>query len=168
MRSLAFELRAGADEIEMMALEHAKGFRVEAEAGARLMERIDAAEEGRVQIDLVPVLGDDGRHVALDLLQRVVGMRRGQVEHHELDARQRATGILERRNRVREGRRLGIPRDQRDLLFVPGQRAVVSRAEMLRRDAVERRGLEGGGPGLEERVAGHCGGPEEGCDLHLI
>ena len=72
--------RALAHEGEVQPLEHARLLLASGRAPPRLrLQRLDAAEERLVQEDRRAVLGEDRRDVALDLLQRLVGVGAGKV-----------------------------------------------------------------------------------------
>ena len=85
------------------------------------------------------MLGEQRRHLALDRLDDVVGMRAGEVEEDGREAAQAPAAQLQGGDRVVEARRRRIGRDRLDLAAMFGQRAVESRPEMLRRDALEGR-----------------------------
>ncbi len=159
------EAGAGAAEAGVVALQHALLFGIEAERVDAAHQRIDAAEQRRVGVDLVPMPRHLRRHLALDLEQRVVGMGAGQEMEDVADARQRPPGELQRRDRIVEARRRRIGRNGRDLGLVVGERAGIGRPEMLGLDAVERRGLVGGGPIRQQRIAGRVGGGRGGVEL---
>ena len=152
------EAGAGAAEAGVIALQHALLLGIEAELVDVAHQRIDAAEQRRVGVDLVPVPRHLRRNLALDLEQRVVGMGAGQEMEYVADPRQRPSGELQRRDGVVEARRRGIGGDGRNLGLVVGERAGIGRPEMLGLDAVERRHLVGGGPFRQQRIAGRVGG----------
>ena len=85
------------------------------------------------------MLGEQRRHLALDRLDDVVGMRAGEVEEDGREAAQAPAAQLQGGDRVVEARRRRIGRDRLDLAAMFGQRAVESRPEMLRGDALEGR-----------------------------
>ena len=68
-RSLALlglgQLRAGAHEVLVVAPQQARGFGVEAQRVALLVQRVDAREQARVELHLVAMRGELGRHLAL-------------------------------------------------------------------------------------------------------
>ena len=101
--------------------------------------------------DRCSVGGELRPDLALDLLQRVVGMGAGRVKNTP-STRCRARLRLQRLNGVAEGRRLGLRRDRRDLGVVLGEGALEGRQEVLGRNAAERRHVERAGPGLEEGI----------------
>ena len=117
------------------------------------MKRIDPAEQGLVHENPVPVLGRERRELALDLLDRVVGVRAGEEMEDVVDARVSASPArFERVDGVGEGRLGGIGGDGGDLGLVRGEGAREGRQEMLRRDSAERRNAEGPGPVVEQGV----------------
>ena len=138
----------------MIALDDALLLGIKPERVGLPHQRVDAAEQRRIGVDLVPVAGDLRRHFALDFEQSVVGMRAGQQMKRIADALQRPAAQFQRRDRIVEARRCGVGRDGGDLGLVLGQRARIGLPEMLGRDAVERRNPVGGGPGLEKRIVG--------------
>jgi hypothetical protein len=153
------ELRAGEDEVEVHALEEPELLGIQAERFALRVQRVDAREQLRVELDR-GVVGRELRHdLALDRLQLGRGVRRREVVEHRADARVRATGRVERGDRVGERRRRAIVRDRRDLVAVLAHRDVERGTEMLRFDVVERRQAVATGPGSEQRVVveGHAG-----------
>ena len=94
----------------------------------------------------------DGRHLALDLLQRLGGVGGRQIEEYAADAVELLTGALERLDRIGKGRFVGVSANGGDLDDVVGQRLVEGWAEMLGLDRLERRRAERAGPGGEKRV----------------
>ena len=58
-------------------------------------ERINAPKEFLVQIDLVPVPRENGRHGALDLLQFGIRVGGGEMRKDEVDACEKAPGLFE-------------------------------------------------------------------------
>jgi hypothetical protein len=137
---------------DVVALQHPRLLRRQAELGAAREQRLDPPEQRRVHADLVAVPGQDRREIALQRLQRIVGMGAGQGAEHVPDAVERAAAALQRADRVVEAglRRLGG--DRLDLRGVLGQRPVERRPEVLGPDPRERRHVERLVPGREERV----------------
>jgi hypothetical protein len=74
----AIERGAGAAEASVVALEHALLLGGKPERIGLAHQRVDAAEQRRVGVDLVPVAGDPRRNLALDFKERVVGVGAGQ------------------------------------------------------------------------------------------
>ncbi len=98
----------------MVALQHAGLLRSESEGVAPRHQVVDAAEQRLVQVDGVAVLGQAGRHFALDRLQRVVGVRPREVEENRGHAAELAAAPLQRGDGVVEVRHGGICRDRVD------------------------------------------------------
>ena len=65
---------AGAAKGSVIALQHALLFGVEAERIDVLHQRIDAEEQVRVGVDVVPMAGSPRRKVAFDLQKRFVAV----------------------------------------------------------------------------------------------
>src|SRR5258708_34072567 len=105
------------------------------------------------------------RNRALELEQRVVGMSAGKEMERVADALEGPAGELQRRDRIVEARRRGISGNGRDLGLVVGERAGIGLPEMLGLDAVERRGLVGGGPIRQQRIAGRVSGGKAGGEI---
>ncbi len=154
---------SGAAEAGVIALEHALLLGVEAGRIGRAHHRIDAAEQRRTRIDLVPMAGKLRRQFALDCEQRVVGIGAGQDVEDLVDALQRPPAEFQRFDCIGETRRLGVRLDGRDLGFMLGNGAGKGRPELLGRDVIERRNTRPGwsNPGLEGwrmlRSAGRSG-----------
>ena len=148
------ERRAGTAEGHMIALQHALLFGVEIEPVGPAHERVDAAEQGFVGVDPVPVARQLRRNLALDLEQRGVAVRADEQVEGGAHAFQQPPAQLQGGDRVGEIRRVGLRRNGRDLGVVLGEGACVSLPEMLGLYAVERRHRVGGRPGLEEWVGG--------------
>jgi hypothetical protein len=87
------------------------------------MKRVDAAELALVHENPVPVLGRQRRQFALDLLDRVVGVRTGKEIEDAGGARERVAGRFERVDGVGEGRLDRIGGDGRDLGLLGGEGA---------------------------------------------
>ena len=108
------ELRAGADEVAVVALDQPFRFCIEVERVALVVDRLYAGEEFRIEIDRVGVCRQLRRLFRFDLLHRVVGVRLRQVEENLRGARQQIAALLHRDDRVVEGRWIGIVRDDLD------------------------------------------------------
>ena len=104
------------------------------------------------------MLGAQRRDLALDLLDRVVGVRAGERVEDVVDAGERVAAAFQRLDGVGEGRRRGIGRDSGDLGLVLGEGTREGRPEMLGPYPLERRHAEAPGPVLEERVFATTGG----------
>ncbi len=87
--AVAVERGAGAAEARMIALDDALLLGIEPERVGFPHHRVDAAEQCRIGVDLVPVAGDLRRKFALDFEQSVVGVRAGQQPKRIADALQR-------------------------------------------------------------------------------
>ncbi len=114
------EAGAIADEVPVGDVEHAALLGIEAERIAALEHGVDAGEELGVECDALPVAGEDRRHVALDLLQAVVGVGAGEVPEHAADAAQLSSGPFEGRDHVVE--RGLVRRSRRSRRSRPGAR----------------------------------------------
>ncbi len=77
-------------------------------------------------IDRVVVLGEERRHLALDRLDRIVGVRAGEIEEHAADllVSGRPDSSPERRWCWRRSGASGIVRDGGDLGLLLGERRV--------------------------------------------
>ena len=146
------ELRAGAHERPVVALEQIRALRVEAEGVALLVERLDPRVELRVQEDRVLVRGELRGFFRPDLLHRLVRVRLREIEEDLRDARQQLAGALHRLDRVRKGRRRGVVRDRLDLGDLPFHPFFDRRPVVGVVDLVERRRLVLKGASLEEGV----------------
>ena len=149
------EPRAPAHEAAVGEVEHAGLLGVEAEAFASCEDRIDAGEESGIEPDRLPMPGEEGCDVALDLLQRLVGVGACEVPEYAAHPAQCAAGALQRPDDVVEAWLGGIGLDGVDLVAVFGDPALEGRPEVLRLDRPERRRRERCRPGLEQGVAGH-------------
>ena len=160
------QTRAGAGEIEMIALEHARLFGRKPEFVSLRLQSVDALEQRVVEIGLVAMAREDRRDLALDRLQFIIGRRACEIEEDTSHPLEAAPAALERLDRVGEGRGRRVCGDGVD--FVPRvlQRSLKSGPEMTRLDALERRRLERPGPGFKQRIAfdarrGHQRSPDE-------
>src|SRR5271170_7871539 len=136
----------------MIALEHARLFGGKTEPVLFRLERVDALEQRLVQISLVAMAGENGRDLALDRLQFIIGRGAGQIEEDAADAIEAAAAALERLDRIGEGGRRRVCGDR--IHFAPRvfQRSVEGGPEMAWLDADERRRLERPGPGFEKGI----------------
>jgi hypothetical protein len=149
---LRLEPGAGAGEIEMIAGEHARLFGRKPEAAPFGVQRVDAPEQRVVQIGLVAMARQDRRHLPLDRLQFVIGRRARQIEEDAPHLVEAAPAALQGLDRIGEGRPLRVCSDSVDLLPGLVESGLERRPEVGGFDALERRRLEGLGPGLEKRV----------------
>ena len=144
--------RAGAGEIEMIALEHARLLGREPELRLLRLKRVDAREQSLVQIGVAAMARENRRDFALDRLQFVIGVGAGEIEKDARHFVEPAPAALERLDRIGEARRRRIGGDRVDLRARLAERGLEGRPEMARLEAVERRRLERPGPGFEQRV----------------
>ena len=173
MPDRAGPLRAGAGKLQVVALEHAPLLGRKRKPIAHAVETIDAAEQGLVHEDPVPMLGLERGQLALEREDRIVGVGTGQEMEKVDGSRERLSARFERVDGVGEGRRLRIAGNGRDLRRVSGKCARKGRPKMLRLDPVEGRHAEGAAPLREQRVVvGFVGGdlgllshaPHMGCE----
>ena len=115
---LVGELRAGANEIEMVAPEQAQRLRIQAERVASFHRvRRMRAEEGAVEVDRVAVGGEAGPACALRASASCgLRVRAGQDAEHRAPVAAAAPCALEGDDGVVEGRGRGIARDDCDFL----------------------------------------------------
>ena len=151
------ERGAGAAEGDVIALENAHLLGAKAERAGLLHQRVDAGEQFRVGVNVVPMSCHHRRDLALDRLQRVIGVGAGKHMEHMLDPRQRPAAALQRLDRIGEARRRGLSRDRRDFGGVLRAGARIGLAKVLGLDAIERGNAVGGGPGCEKGVFGRVG-----------
>ena len=143
---------AGAGEIEMIALKHARLLGRKAKLVLLGFKRVDALEQRRVQRDFAAMPREHGRDLPLDRLEFVIGRRAREIEEHFGHPIEAASAAFQGFDRIGEGRRLWICRDGVDLSAMVFQRDVESGPEMPGLDAVERGRLERPSPRFEERV----------------
>ena len=156
------EQRAGAHELLVVALGEAAVFRVRGERITRVVDRLDAGEQLGIEEDLVLVLGELGRDLGLDLLQRFAGVRAGQVVEHLAGAVEHDAAALHRHQGVVERRGLGVVGDRADLGEVLLHAFFEGRQVVLVADLREVRRQQRQGAGLEERIGGDRGGRGRG------
>ncbi len=151
------EAGAGAAEADVIALEHALLLGAEPKGVGLLCERIDAAEQGRIGLDLVPMAGELRGDPAFQLEQGLVAVGADQHVEDVLDPGQRPSASLHGRDRIVEAGGRGVGGDGCNLSLVLGESPFVCEPEILRFDAVKRRDPVGCRPGGEEGVLGHVG-----------
>ncbi len=151
---LGVERGAGLDEAAVVALQHARLLLGEAEVALLLHQRIDAPEQLGVLVDAHGVLGEARRHLALDRLDRLVGVGAREIVENGRHAIEAAPGALQRLDRVLERRPGRVLGDHLDFRDVVGKRLVEGRHEMLVAHAVERRHLERRLPLPQQGIAG--------------
>ncbi len=146
------EAGAGAVEAGIGPLQETHLFGGEAELGAFVVQRHDAAEQYGIHHDRIPVPRHPRRHVLVDLQDRRIGMRRHQIVEHRCHTAEQLAGALQRRDRIGEVRRGRIVHDRGNLGRMVEKRLFEGRHEVLGLDLVERRGLERGLPGFQKRI----------------
>ena len=155
------EERAGADEVAVVALQEVLRLGVEAARLPRVVQRLHAREELRVEVDGVVVRGELRRFLPFELLQRVVRVRLRQREEDLRGAGEEIAAALHRLDGVGEGRGVGAARDRVDLRELPLHPFLEGRLVVGVLDLVELRGIERQrarreeGVGLRRRGAGH-------------
>ncbi len=97
------QARAGAGEIEMIALEHARLFGRKPEPVSFRLQSVNAREQRIVQEGLVAMARQDRRDIALDRLQFIIGRRACEIEEDVFHLLEVAPAALERLDRVGEG-----------------------------------------------------------------
>ncbi len=148
---------AGAGEIEMVAFEHARLFGRKPEPVLPGLQCVDALEQSVVQIGFAAMARQDRGDLALDRLKLVVGRRAREIEKdlgHPVEA---APAALQRLDRVGEARRLRIGGHGVDIGPSLLEGGLECGPEMTGLDALERRRLEGPGPGVEKRIGVDAG-----------
>ena len=143
---------AGHHELLIRVLDEPARLRVEAQIAAALVERFDPREQLRVERDRVLVGRDLRRHLLLELLQRVVGVRARQRVEDELGPEERLAALLERDERVLEAGRRRVVGDRVDLGEMLPHAFLERRSEVCVLDPVERRRLERQRARCEQRV----------------
>ena len=99
---------AGAGEIEMIAVEHARLLRRKPDFGSFRFQSVDALEERVVEIGFGAVAGEDRRDVALDRLELVIGRGAREIEKDVRTRSSSAPAALHGLDRVGEGRAAGF------------------------------------------------------------
>ncbi len=177
------QLRAGAHEVKMQALDEPQRLGVQLQVVARGMHRVEPGEQAGVHHHGAVVRGQRAGQLALHGLDLGRGVRRGQRVERGLDARQQPAAAIEGRHGVVEvgGRRLRGDRLHLGALRL--HRRLEGRGEIRGPDQVERGQCErrrpvgekgiGGGHGVvcgllrggaRFRVVPPCGGGEAGDD----
>ncbi len=153
---LGLELRARAHEDGVIAVEDPGLLGRQPEQFALIEQRGEARIQCLVHEDRAAMPGKKRRHLALDRLQRVVGMAAGEVEEHGRHPAKLAPAPLHAIDGIREGRRRAVLRDRCDLSFMGCERAIERRTKVIGRDPLEGRELERGRPGCEEGIGRIC------------
>ena len=96
------ERGAGPAEADVIALEDALLLRVQSGRIASARQRIDAAEQGGVGVNLVPMARNTRRHFALDVEQRAVAMGADQEVKDIFHPLQRAAASFQRLDGIGE------------------------------------------------------------------
>jgi hypothetical protein len=138
-------------------------FGVELEAVALVVQRLHALPQLVVQVDRVRVGSQLRRHLAVDRIQPVVGVRALQVREGGRHARQQLARALHRDDGVVERRRRLAVRDRGDFLQMLAHAGFEGRLEVLVLDLVEGRIVERQRTDLGERIRGVEGGWGCGC-----
>jgi hypothetical protein len=147
---------AGAQEVQVHALQQPALLGRQAQPLALLEQRVDAREQALVHVDGAAMLGQRRGQRALGGLQLGRGGRRGQRVEQMLQSRQPAATGVEGGDGVGEAGRLGLRGDRVDLGTVLGQGGVKSGLEMRRLNVGKGRQAMRAGPILQQRVA-HAG-----------
>ena len=146
------QIRAAADESPVRFLEEPLLFLVQVELVPPVVYGLDAREELLVEKNLVIVGGLNRRDLLRDYLQLVARVRGAHAPEDVVDSREEVAARFERLDRVREGRRVGIPGYRADLLAMQLHRFQVCRLVMLDPDLFERRSAERGGEFPEQGI----------------
>ena len=109
------QVGTGMNELQIVDLQQLRGFRIQLQAVALVIDRLHAREELVIEEDRVVVRRELRRLVGLDLVQRVVGVRLDDAEESRSGAVEQTARLLHRDDGVLEGRRFGIVRDRLDL-----------------------------------------------------
>jgi hypothetical protein len=153
------ELRTRADEVRVVEPGEPLLLGRQARFFASLVDRRDAFEQLLVLRDLVAERSQPRRHLALDGLHGLVVERRAEDAIDRVDAIEHPAGALHRRDRVVEGRRLGIGRDAVDLAQLLGHSGFERGLQVLDFRLIEGRNAAiGAAPGGEQRVRGRGAG----------
>ena len=107
------------------------------------MQRFEPREKRSIQPDGVGVGGEPGRHVLLDLAERVVGVGASEAGKRAVDAAEELARTLQCDHGVVEGRFFGVGGDGVDFLELHGHAKFKGRRKVPVCDPVERRVLVG-------------------------
>ena len=130
----------------MHSFEQAPGLSAQAERVTPSMQRVDAREQGSVQVDRAFVRGQPWRHHAFDRLQFARRFGAAQVVKQMTDAGQQPAARIKGGNRVLERRHIVLGRESFDFGVVLRERNFERRREMLGTDFAEGRKSIGGFP----------------------
>jgi hypothetical protein len=131
------ESGAGAHEVLVALLDQPEGFGIEPEREAIPVHGLDAGEQGAVEEDAIPVLGEAGGHLLLDGLQAGRGDGVVEVREQALDPGESLAGALQGHHGVLESRGRLRVRDGLGLLQFRRHGDLVGRTEVFLPDAVE-------------------------------
>ena len=151
------QLGAGFDETLPVAFENAHFLAGQAEGPAIFPECIDALEERLVLADLRIVPRHHRRDLALEMLNRVVGVGAGLVPEQRGYAGQFVPGDFKRRDGVGKGRGLGIAGNVIDLGIVRGESMIEGGLEVFVADCLETGQAMRSVPGEDGRIEGGLG-----------
>ena len=152
------QLRAGAQELLVLAFDQALLLRAQAQRGAALVQRLDAGEELGIQLDRVAVRGQAGGVVRLQLQPRGIGVGAGEAHQQRGRAAQRAAAAFERHDGVVEGRRGRVVGDRGHLGQLLRHALVERGADVGIGNAVERRVLQRQRTRRQQQVGGRRAG----------
>ena len=137
------QLRAGSDEVEVVALDQPDRLGVETRLPPLLVHRVDPVEQPLVQEDGVMVRGQARRQFGFQGEQLVSAVRGDDIEEHARRAAQQTAGPLHRLDRIGEVRSGGILDDGVDLGELLDHPAVERLAVFGHSDPGERRHSNG-------------------------
>ncbi len=138
----------------MVALEHAGLLEIKAERFPLRPQGVDPIIERPVEVNVVAMPRQQRRHLALDRLDRIVAVGRGEIEEDRRHPIERAPAAFQGLDGVGEARRVGIGRDGRDVLARPIERRIEGGAELGGLDGREGRRFERPCPGSEQGIVG--------------
>ena len=104
--------RPGTHEQRFIAFQQLQRFAVELQLCALAIQRIDAREQRRIEVNRVPMRRELRRDLALDLQHRGIAVGAGQFKERGTDASQQLPGELQGADRVIEARRIRVVRDR--------------------------------------------------------
>ena len=159
------QARAGAHELGVIAREQLQGLRLEVQAGALFVQRLDARPQGRIEMNRVLLRGELRSHLGVDLLHPRVGVAGIEPSEGRVDALQQLPGALQSDDGVVEGGGLRVVGDAGHLRELLAHAGLEGGQVVAVADAVEGWQLERQCARLHERVVGHCGSP---CSLWSV
>ena len=153
------QLSAGAHELGVIALEQLQRLGIQVQLRALAVERIDAGEQGRIEVDGIVMRAQQRRHLGLDLQHLLVAVGAVEVEEHGGDAIEQPAGALERDHRVGQSRHLRVVRNSVDLQALRRHARDKGRPVVRIANTIERRQLVGQAARLRKWVIwAHRGG----------